>query len=121
MTDPTAYSSTAMFVNLSRLLLTISLKMLRAPDMARALCISPTYFFATEELGDEDRSCCTKGGTGVHMVGFPVGATVVAQRDGGTEVKEQHGLTSEIFFMAHCALDMGVSQGYKELQKVEQV
>jgi len=120
MADPTAYSSTAMFVNLSRLLLTISLKMLRAPDMARALCISPTYFFATKELADEDSSCCTKGGNGVHMVGFPVGATVVAQRDGGREGEEQqHGLISEIFFMAHCALDMGVSQGYKELQKVQ--
>ena len=119
MVDPTAYSSTAMFINLSRLLLTISLKMLRAPDMARALCINPAYFFATEELGDEDRSCCLKGGTGVHMVGFPVGATVVARSDGATEGKEQHGLISEMFFMAHCALDMGVSQGYKELKKVQ--
>merc|ERR1719341_899853 len=119
MVDPTAYSSTAMFINLSRLLLTMSLKMLRAPDMTRALCISPAYFFATEELGDEDRSCCMKGGTGVHMVGFPVGATVVARGDGVTEGEEQHGLISEMFFMAHCALDMGVSQGYKELKKVQ--
>ena len=119
MVDPTAYSSTAMFINLSRLLLTISLKMLRAPDMAKALCINPTYFFATEDLGDEDRSCCMKGGTGVHMIGFPVGATVVARSDGATEVEEQHGLISEIFFMAHCALDMGVSQAYKELKKVQ--
>jgi hypothetical protein len=110
---PGQHCSTGLLVTLSRLLVTLSLRLLHAPDLDRLMEVQTDYFESGPAPAYE---CCRKGGTGGHMPGFPAGATLAPREAGAAGLPSGHGLGSEVFHMAHCALDMGLGQGYKELK-----
>ena len=104
----------AMFLNMSRVLVQFTVKFLRDSMRNKVLTIPPDYFVEKKEddsPGSEGwGSSCAKEEIGSHMMGYDIDATLIAAVPEEEKATGKHGILSNLYFMAHCAIDLSFNQ-----------
>jgi len=117
-------ASSGFLINLGAMLLDLCQPFCRDPHIKKLVQVNADYCQAKDgDVLEDPMACCSNGagGKGLHMTGLETETGLVPQ-EGMEDEKDillkEYGFISDIFFMTHKCLYIGLNQAHKELDRM---